>query len=225
MWSKSGVWPIWLGFVKSCLVWNGLATHDDPFKEVDASENLNFVFHSGSHWPAKNHKPLPATGQTGESRLLLQMAQPLLKVRTSTLYMSGDCLPLHSSMLSYGKITKQTKKNSLSEVKNISRLFEWSTFTTGVSACSVCSNSPSGSLLRFLRNCIFTLIKWDTHRLPNTQDDRARSEQDVLQFWFILLCLPVAGVLPCALLKVPLLLRDVVQRANPGRHRSNECFV
>lgn len=130
---------------------NGLATHDDPYKEVKASENLNSVFPSGSQWPA-NHKPLPATGQTEESRLLLQIAPPLLNIHTSTLYMSRDCLPLMLKNEIQKKFTLRVKKHFNSvQVKHFCQR-----------SVSVFSNSPSGSLLHFLRNCIFIQIKWDT---------------------------------------------------------------
>lgn len=74
-----------------------------------------------------------------------------------------------------------------------------------------------------MKDPVFSHFSSITHR----QDDNARSERELLWFWFILFCLCTAAVLLCGPLEVPLLQRehDVLQGTKPGRHRSDECFV
>lgn len=78
-------------------------------------------------------------------------------------------------------------------------------------------NSRCEPLLQSLRNGIFTQMKWDTwheracnlvifHRLSNTQDGEAISEQEFLWFRSIMFCLCTAAVSLRVPLETPLLL-------------------
>lgn len=129
------------------------------------------------------------------------------------------------------------KRMFILQVRDISTLFERNTFATGVSACSVFPNPPFGSFLQFLRNCILHKSSW-TFGMKDplfgklssiTQHTRWRSKKwarrSVVLIYIVLP--PRCSVLPCAPLEVPAAQRerDLLRRAIPGRHRSDECFV